>query len=289
MKITEYPSAQFLDEGDVLIKDGTNGTKQIKGSDLVYALFDGIPEMHSQIFRGKNLGSTFTSAQQNAISDGTFHDLWLGDYWESGSVKYRIVDFDYYYKHSQIESDESATHHHVVVMPDEPLSASTTPLNNSATSFAYSNCSARTGSVMSSVRSTVQSFFGSDHILSYNDNCIFSKVNVGTGYGSVHTDRSNLSMTIEIPEVYHILGAVGNMAPSGTRQPAQAFNLFVLCPKFIKCSIPDQYYLTRSLSGYASSNNNYRGIRVAGDQSGEISNPTTADLNYIRPYFCLKG
>ena len=33
MKITEYPQVTAFDDGDFLLKDGTNGTKIIKASD----------------------------------------------------------------------------------------------------------------------------------------------------------------------------------------------------------------------------------------------------------------
>lgn len=97
MKITEYPSVTELDDDNVFLLDGTNGTKKIAKSDLTYALFDNIPEMHRQIYRGKNLGSNYTIAQKEAVSNGTFHDLWVGDYWEIDGYKYYIADLDYYY------------------------------------------------------------------------------------------------------------------------------------------------------------------------------------------------
>lgn len=96
MKITEYPSVTELDDDNVFLLDGTNGTKKIAKSDLTYALFDSIPSMHSQLIRGKNLGTVYTTAQQQAVQNGTFHDLWIGDYWTEGGIKYYIVDINYY-------------------------------------------------------------------------------------------------------------------------------------------------------------------------------------------------
>lgn len=49
------------------------------------------------IYRGKSLGNSFTEAQKKAIQNGSFDDLYIGDYWYIGGKTYRIVDFNYYY------------------------------------------------------------------------------------------------------------------------------------------------------------------------------------------------
>ena len=125
MKITEYPLATFFDTGDVIIKDGTNGTKKMPATDLMYALFDGVPEMHNQIYRGKSLGSTVTSTQIDSIADGSFHDLWIGDYWTINGINYRIAHFDYYYNMKfNVTSGVGGTpfmKHHALIVPDQSL------------------------------------------------------------------------------------------------------------------------------------------------------------------------
>ena len=293
MKITEYPTAQFFDENDVLIKDGANGTKQIKASDMVYALFDPIPEMHKEIFRGKSLGSTFTAAQQQALSDGSFHDLWLGDYWESGETKYRIVDFDYFYNtnRSSTDSSNNVTSHHLVVMPDDKLTDVQTAFGSSASSWAYNQSTLRTSSAMSQTRSTIQSFFGEDHICSHRDNCIFAVRFKGSGDDSVYTDRSLITMTIEVPSVHHILGLPNNVSRSGSYPYVTQFRLFQLCPEYIPAASEDGQYWTKDIASYSSTPNNYAGIIISNrSNTGEVRTPTTATSNVaIRPYFCLKG
>lgn len=72
---------------------------------------------HNAIYRGKNLGSAATDAQYNAIGNGTFDDLYIGDYWAIGGVNYRIAAFDYYLN----SGDTSCTTHHVVIVPDTCL------------------------------------------------------------------------------------------------------------------------------------------------------------------------
>lgn len=68
-------------------------------------------------FRGNNLGSTVTPSQLSYIQQGLFTDMWVGDYWEIGGIKWRIVDFDYWYKIGDTV-DSECTKHHVVIMPD---------------------------------------------------------------------------------------------------------------------------------------------------------------------------
>ena len=75
------------------------------------------PTMHRTIFRGKNLGTSLTAAQRTAIQNGTFENLWLGDYWVINGITWRIVDFDYWYNCG----DTAFTNHHLVIMPDSVL------------------------------------------------------------------------------------------------------------------------------------------------------------------------
>lgn len=294
MKITEYPIAQFFDENDVLIKDGTNGTKQIKASDMVYALFDPIPEMHKEIFRGKSLGSTFTAAQQQAISDGSFHDLWLGDYWESGETKYRIVDFDYYYDLFRGTDGKNVLIHHVVVMPDTGLSSEDIKITSSNNAWNYFNSPMRTGTAMSSVKSKVNSFFGSEHIMTFYESYVSAIRFKGVNDDSLYTDRlTTQALTIEVPEVWHLTwGSEGMACRGGSRDAAGAFSLFRKLPKFIHAD-ENRSIVTRTPSYYTSTQNTVNFLIVNNSNAvSEIrigTSAATSQYYTIRPYFCLKG
>ena len=72
---------------------------------------------HNSIYRGKNLGTSVTTDQWNAIYDGTFDDLFIGDYWTIGGVNWRIAAFDYWLHCG----DTECTTHHVVIVPDSCL------------------------------------------------------------------------------------------------------------------------------------------------------------------------
>lgn len=88
----------------------------IESSEYYLAVEDGAGE-HNSIYRGKNLGTSVTSEQFERIADGTFKDLFIGDYWTIGDVKYMIADFDYMYN----VGDTSLTKHHLVVVPERNM------------------------------------------------------------------------------------------------------------------------------------------------------------------------
>lgn len=72
---------------------------------------------HNSIFRGKKLGIGVTPEQYAAIADGTFKDLYIGDFWQIDGVNYRIAAFDYYYN----AGEPNFRQHHVVIVPDTSL------------------------------------------------------------------------------------------------------------------------------------------------------------------------
>lgn len=119
MKITEYPQVTIFDTGDVLIKDGANGTKIINVSDASNAFLElvMVPEMHRNIYRGKNLGTEITVEQKAAITTRKYTDLFIGDYWVIGGVTWRIADIEYWYNHG----DTAFTKPHLVMVPDTTL------------------------------------------------------------------------------------------------------------------------------------------------------------------------
>ena len=113
-KITEFPAATAVAAADVFLLDGVAGTKKVPASELPFLLFDSIPTMHKTIYRGKNLGTSFTAGQKTAVQNGTFKDLWVGDYWVIGGVNWRIADVNYWYG----KGDTAFNTNHLVIVPD---------------------------------------------------------------------------------------------------------------------------------------------------------------------------
>ena len=93
------------------------------------------PEMHRNIFRGKSLGESITAEQLEVIRDGSFRDLYVGDYWEINGTKYRIADINYWRNAGYPES-EKVQKPHILIVPDTILGSGQMNTGNS-TSGGY--------------------------------------------------------------------------------------------------------------------------------------------------------
>lgn len=114
-KLTEYPSTSIFDKEDILILDGVNGTRKIKVKDAAKEFAGMISIVQNRnIYGGANLGNSVTDEQKTAIKNGTFKDLYVGDYWTIDGVNYRIADMDYWYRSGDVE----LLKHHLVIVPD---------------------------------------------------------------------------------------------------------------------------------------------------------------------------
>lgn len=116
---------------------------------------------HNGIYRGKSFGSSVTQAQWNAISAGTFDDLYIGDYWTIGGVNWRIAAFDYYYN----TGDTAFTKHHAVIVPDTSLYTHVMNDTN-ITTGAYVGSKMYTEG-LDQAKTTINNAFGSSHVLSH--------------------------------------------------------------------------------------------------------------------------
>jgi hypothetical protein len=138
---------------------------------------------HNSIYRGKKLGTSVSADQYAAISAGTFEDMFIGDYWEINSVKWRIAAFDYWYNYG----DTACATHHVLIVPDSNLA--TAKMNNSnVTTGAYIGCDYYTGANSNTgkatAKSAIEAAFGAGHILSHREHLSNAVTN---GYESAGT------------------------------------------------------------------------------------------------------
>jgi hypothetical protein len=151
-KTENLESANYTDRGTLadtdafLINDGTGMKKSVlsklsdfvlnKIADKVFAklqtndktILGAINELniiigannaaaHNAIYRGKNLGTQFTAEMSANIKNGTFKDMYCGDYLVINGTTYRFMDLDYLYK----TGDTSLDTHHILVVPDAPM------------------------------------------------------------------------------------------------------------------------------------------------------------------------
>ena len=118
MKISEYSGINHLSKSDIFLVDGVDGTRTINVQDAILSMLHLMSsENHRSVVRGKFLGNVLTTEQKAAIQNGTFDNLWLGDYWTINGVNWRIVDFDYW----SHRGDTPLTKHHLAIMPDNNI------------------------------------------------------------------------------------------------------------------------------------------------------------------------
>ena len=115
---------------------------------------------HNAIYRGKNLGTSVTTAQYNAIKSGTFDDLYIGDYWVINGKTWRIAAFDYYLRCG----DTECTTHHAVIIPDECLYNAQMNTTNDTTGGYVA---VKTRGVLTDAETAIKAAFGASHILSH--------------------------------------------------------------------------------------------------------------------------
>ena len=117
-KIVDYPATDRVAKDDVFLLDGPQGTRKAPASWVAVELAGLIsPINHCNVFRGKNLGGGVSSAQKAAIKDGSFDNLYIGDYWTINGVTWRIADMDYFMRCG----DTEFARHHLIIVPDTQL------------------------------------------------------------------------------------------------------------------------------------------------------------------------
>lgn len=129
---------------------------------------------HNSIFRGKNLGTSYTSAMSKAIQSGTFDDLFVGDYLTINGTVYRVAGFNL---GKQI-GDTTSMGNSMCLVPDSALYNAQMHNTDSGqytegaaantTTGAYANSDMRTANLAQATQKIV-SDFGSSHVMSYRD------------------------------------------------------------------------------------------------------------------------
>ena len=202
-RIKDLSAVTSVADTDVLPVDGANGTKGVTFGNLstaalnklmskTYGLDQGTKTLpaainelytgaarnnaggHNSIFRGKNLGTSYTSAMSKAIQAGTFDDLFVGDYLTINGTVYRVAGFNL---GKQI-GDKSSLSNCMCLVPDSALYNAqmhntdsgqyTEGAANNVTTGAYANSDMRTTNLAQATQKIVNDF-GSSHVMSYRD------------------------------------------------------------------------------------------------------------------------
>lgn len=226
---------------------------------------------HNSIYRGKNLGTTVTEEQWEAISSGTFTDLYIGDYWVIGGVNWRIAAFDYYLNCG----DTSFTKHHAVIVPDTCLYSAQMNTTN-VTTGAYKGSAMYTAN-LTQAKSTINSAFGSSHVLSHRI-YLSNATSNGRASAGEWTDSTVDLMCEHMVYGSGIFSPVsdGSNVPNNYRVEKGQLPLFALEPSRI-CN-RDTWWLRDVITAAAFAN-------VTG---GGKANCNNASASFgVRPAFCI--
>ena len=196
---------------------------------------------HNSYPRCKYLGTTITSAQNTAIKNRTYDDLFIGDYWTINNVNWRIVAIDYYYNIGDTNFDKG----NIIVMPDTVLYNAQMNTTDS-TSGAYAGSLMRTQN-LNNAKTIAQNAFGS-HLANHRIVLANSVDDSGpNGWGWYDSDG------VELPNEVQIYGTrVWGSALKGfdVATQKQQFPLMLFAPQFVNTR---QTYWLQDVSSYSVS------------------------------------
>jgi len=221
--------------------NGVSTTYDIHDADAVHLGANSIP-FHNSYPRCKYLGTSITDAQNTAIKNRTYDDLFIGDYWTINGVNWRIVAIDYYYNIGDTNFDKG----NIIVMPDTVL-YNTQMNETNTTAGAYAGSLMRTQN-LNSARTIAQNAFGS-HLA--NHRIVLAKAVDASGPSdSGWYDSDGVELPSEV-QIYgtRVWGSALKGFGVGTQK--QQFPLLALAPQFVNTR---QTYWLQDVSSVSVSN-----------------------------------
>lgn len=270
-KIVDYPAADRIAKDDVFLLDGERGTRKALASWAAVEMAGLIsPINHCNVFRGKNLGGGVSSAQKAAIKNGSFDNLYIGDYWTINGVTWRIADMDYFLRCG----DTDFTSHHLVIVPDTPLYSG--KMNETHTTEGGYVGSLMYKSGLDQAKTAIAAAFG-DLVTTHRD-ILCNAVSNGRQSGGGWFDSTVELMCERMVYGNSVFqpGCDGSFIPYNYTTGKSQFALFRMAPQYISNR---QWYWLRdvvSAANFASVNSvGYANCGYAGNVSG------------VRPYFVI--
>ena len=232
-RVTDYKKITELNRDDILLLDSIeNGTRTIFVSDLAKQLnkvlynssVSTIPvPLRRKIYRGKYLGDVITDAQREKIRDGSFDDMYPGDYWIIHGRVWRIADFDTWIRTRNGQNEPIETHH-VVLINEQPFSGYN--MNDTNTSSGGWYNSKMFNVHLDSILNQVINDFGSQSIMSHPRNQL---------------DGRNHQVQIDIPTCAMVTGTNINSANVTIPYSCQLAYASLDPEWFSYCSLQDSY------------------------------------------------
>jgi hypothetical protein len=228
---------------------------------------------HSSIYRGKYLGDKYTDEQKQAIINGTFDDLFIGDYWIINGITWRIADFDYYYNVYYLDDDEA---HHVIIVPDTILyEAQMNPTDTTQGCYTGSEMYTKN---LDEARAAFDDAFGSMFIATHKG--YYSNSTDDNGIPNMSVPRDMRVELMSEEQVYgHAVWGVCNQNGFDVGTQATQFRLFALDKT--KINIGRTYWLTNVTNVMQRSF-----FATVANEGCPIFSPATYH-NGVRPFACL--
>lgn len=225
---------------------------------------------HNSYPRCKYLGTSITDAQNTAIKNRTYDDLFIGDYWTINGINWRIVAIDYYFN----VGDTNFNKGNIIVMPDTVLYNAQMNETNT-TAGAYYGSLMRTQN-LNSARAIAQNAFGS-HLANHRI-LLANSVDASGPSNWAWYDSDGVELPNEI-QIYgtRVWGSALKGFDAGTQK--QQFPLLALAPQFVNTR--QTYWLQDVSSNSVSSYFAYVGYNGGAYASGASSSIG------VRPSFTL--
>ena len=233
---------------------------------------------HNSVYRGISLGTSVSAAQFAAIAAGTFDDMYIGDYWTIGGVVWRIAGFNYYLNcGDQGAAEYNLTTPHLVIVPDTSLYDSAMNSTNT-TEGGYYNSVMKQSNLATAI-STINSAFGSDHVMKHRNLFVNAVANGRPSNGSWY------DMTVDLMNEVNVFGAHhfspvgdGTNIPYNYAVDKSIFPLFIARPD-LQCN--RQTFWLRDVVSSA--------YFALADDIGNCTCNNASTSSGVRPAFCLKS
>ena len=225
---------------------------------------------HNSYPRCKYLGTSITDAQNTAIKNRTYDDLFIGDYWTINGINWRIVAIDYYFNVGDTNFDKG----NIIVMPDTVLYNAQMNTTNT-TAGAYAGSLMRTQN-LNNARTIAQNAFGS-HLANHRILLANSVDNSGPNNWAWYDSDG-----VELPNEIQVYGTrVWGSALKGydVATQKQQFPLLALAPQFV--NIRQTYWLQDVSSDSVSSF--FAGVTGGGNADAHDA----SDSGGVRPFVAL--
>ena len=270
-KIVDYPATDRVAKDDVFLLDGAQGTRKALASWAAVELAGLIsPINHCNVFRGKNLGGGVSSVQKAAIKDGSFDNLYIGDYWTINGVTWRIADMDYFLRCG----DTDFTRHHLIIVPDTTLYSGKMNETHTTEGGYVGSLMYREG--LDQAKTTIAAAFG--NLVTSHRDYFCNAVSNGRPSGGAWFDSTVELMSERMVYGNAVFASVsdGSTIPANYTTGKSQFALFRMAPRYI--SNRQWYWLRDVVSAALFALVTYHGGAYY-DGAGGVSG--------VRPYFVI--